>query len=220
MSAMVYMMVLVILGFWPTYFRHLFTDFPFRHWIIHTHAVIFIGWLLLLLVQVSLVAMGNTKFHRKLGVVGGFYGILILIFGLAAAIIMPLARIESGDWTLERGASFLIHPLGDIFVYVGFFIPALYYRRKAEIHKRLILIASLMLVFPAVARMGMEQVAMYIVWLIPLITSTTLDIILKKRIYLVNIIGVAVLILSVIGRYYFSSTELWLKIGRYLLSIF
>ncbi|WP_020401797.1 hypothetical protein [Gracilimonas tropica] len=219
-SAVIYMMVFTIVGFWPSYFGLLFTEFPIRHWSIHTHAVIFMSWLLLLLTQVSLVAKGNTKLHRKLGVAGGVFGILMLIFGLVVAFMMPLARIESGAWTLDRGASFLIHPLGDILIFVGFFIPALYYRNKPELHKRLILIASLMLIFPAIARIEMAQYLKYIVWLIPLMASLFLDGFLKKRIYLVNLLGISVLILSVVGRYYVSGTEWWVSIGRSLLNAF
>jgi hypothetical protein len=214
------MMVFAIVGFWPTYFGLLLTELPVRHWSIHAHVIIFIGWLLLLLTQVSLVAKGNTKIHRKLGIVGGFYGILMLFFGLAVAFMMPLARIESGEWTLDQGASFLIHPLCDILVFVGFFITALYYRNKPELHKRLILIASLMLIFPAIARIEMTQFLRYSVWLIPLLTSLFLDGILRRRIYLANLIGILVLFISVMGRYSISDTEWWIKIGRFLLNMF
>ena len=219
-SAVLYMMVFAVVGFWPSYFGLLFTEFPVRHWSIHVHAVIFVGWLLLLLNQVSLVAKGNTKLHRKLGVAGGLYGILIFLFGLAVAFIMPLTRIESGAWGVDQAASFLIHPLGDILIFVVFFIPALYYRNKPELHKRLILIASLMLIFPAIARIEMAQFMGYIVWLTPLAFSMFLDALLKKKIYLVNLIGIPVLIISVVGRYYISGTEWWISIGKSLLNVF
>ncbi|WP_421774210.1 hypothetical protein [Gracilimonas sp.] len=219
-SSVLYMSALVIIGFWPTYFSHVFNEFPVRHWSMHAHALIFIGWLLLLLVQISLVASNNVKLHRKLGVAGGFYAILMLIFGVAAAFMLPLERIESGAWTLDRGASFLIHPLGDLVVFVAFFIPALYYRRKSEIHKRLILIASLMLVFPGIARIGMEQILTFIVWLFPLLAGATLDIIFRRKVHFLYLLGAAVLVLSVVGRYYISGSGLWLEIGRYLLGIF
>lgn len=218
-ASVIYMSVLVIIGFWPTYFGLLFSEFPVRHWSMHAHALIFIGWLLLLLVQAYLVASKNVKIHRKLGVAGGFYGILMVIFGLVAAFMLPLARIESGEWTLDRGASFLIHPLGDLMVFIAFFIPALYYRSKAEIHKRLILIASLMLVYPGIARIGMDQTPEYILWLLPLLAGAALDLFFKKKIHIVYFIGIAGLLLSVVVRSYFSSSEIWIEIGRYLLSI-
>ncbi|MEQ8524474.1 hypothetical protein [Gracilimonas sp.] len=219
-SSVAYMSVLVIVGFWPTYFSHVFSELPVRHWSMHAHALIFIGWLLLLFVQTSLVASGNTKVHRKLGVAGGFYVTLMIIFGLAAAFMLPLERIESGEWTLDRGASFLIHPLGDLIVFIAFFIPALYYRKKSEIHKRLILIASLMLIFPGIARIGLAQIPTFIIWLIPLLAGAALDVMFKKRVHFLYLLGAVVLTLSVLGRYYISNSGLWLEIGRYLLSIF
>ncbi|WP_440707386.1 hypothetical protein [Gracilimonas sp. BCB1] len=219
-SSVLYMSALVIMGFWPTYFSHVFNEFPVRHWSMHAHALIFIGWLLLLLVQISLVASNNVKLHRKLGVAGGLYGILMLVFGVSAAFMLPLERIESGAWTLDRGASFLIHPLGDLVIFVAFFIPALYYRRKSEIHKRLILIASLMLVFPGIARIGMGEFSTFFVWLFPLLAGASLDIMFRKRVHFLYLLGAAVLVLSVVGRYYISGSALWLETGRYLLSIF
>lgn len=218
--SVVYMSALVIIGFWPTYFSHVFNEFPVRHWSMHAHALIFMGWLLLLLVQISLVASNNVKLHRKLGVAGGFYAILMLIFGVAAAFMLPLERIESGAWTLDRGASFLIHPLGDLVVFIAFFIPALYYRRKSEIHKRLILIASLMLVFPGVIRVGMGLIPTFIIWLFPLLAGAALDVIFRKRVHFLYWVGAIVLTLSVVGREYISSTEIWIEMGRYLLGIF
>ncbi|TVQ04992.1 MAG: hypothetical protein EA359_04790 [Balneolaceae bacterium] len=220
-TSVIYMTVMVILGFWPSYFGQLFGDFPARNWIIHLHAVIFTGWLMLLLVQVSLVAVGNTKFHRKLGIAGGTYGFLILALGLAAAFVLPIENIESGLWSIDEAASFLILPLGDMLIFSGFFGAALYYRGKMELHKRLMLVASVMLVFPAVARMfGEENIpGLLLFWLFPIIAGIILDGILNRKVHPAFLVGLAVLLLSV-GRVVVWETEAWLHFARALLRIF
>jgi hypothetical protein len=220
-AAVVYMTIVVFVGFWPSYFGQLFTDMPARHWVIHLHAVIFTGWLLLLLVQVSLVAAGNTKFHRKLGIAGGAYGILILILGIAAAFVLPLGKIADGQWTMDEAASFLILPLGDMVIFSGLFGAALYYRKKNEIHKRLILAASVMLVFPAAARIYGEAniPALMVVWLAPIVAGMILDGILHRKVHPAYLIGFAVLLLS-IGRAAIMYTEVWKDFAGSLLRMF
>ncbi len=44
-------------GFWPTYFGPLLRGGVNRHWIIHVHAAVFIGWLLPLMGQVGRAIM-------------------------------------------------------------------------------------------------------------------------------------------------------------------
>ncbi len=220
-TAMVYMTVLVFAGFWTSYFGQLFAGLPVRHWVIHLHAAVFTGWLALLLVQASLVASGNTKLHRKLGVAGGIYGFMIVLLGLIIAFLFPLQNMESGLWTLDEAASFLILPLGDILIFSGFFGAAIWYRGKSEIHKRLTLLASVMLVFPAVARIFGETriFALMIFWLSPVLAGIILDRVLYKKIHPVYLLGIAVFLLS-IARVLVWQTDGWLQIGRSLLGIF
>jgi hypothetical protein len=220
-TAMVYMTVLVFAGFWASYFGQLFADLPTRHWFIHLHAAVFTGWLVLLLVQASLVASGNTKLHRKLGVAGGIYGLVIVLLGLIIAFLFPIQNIESGIWSLDEAASFLILPLGDMLIFSGFFGAAIWYRSKIEIHKRLILLASVMLVFPAVARIfGETQIfALVFFWLAPVMAGIILDRVLHKKIHPVYLLGVAVFLMS-IARMLVWQSEGWLLIGRSLLGFF
>jgi hypothetical protein len=48
----------------------------------------------------------------------------------------------------------VIIPLGDMVLFAGFFIPAVIYRRRPEIHKRLMLLATTALLFAAAGRMS------------------------------------------------------------------
>jgi hypothetical protein len=220
-TAVVYMTIVVFVGFWPSYFGQLFTDMPDRHWVIHLHAVVFTGWLLLLLAQVVLVAAGNTKFHRKLGIAGGMYGILILVLGVSAAFVLPLGKMADGQWTMDEAASFLILPLGDMLIFSGLFGAALYYRKKSDIHKRLILAASVMLVFPAAARIFGEAdiPLLMLLWLAPMVAGMILDGILHRKVHPAYLAGFAVLLLSV-GRAVIMYTEPWQDFAAWLLGLF
>jgi uncharacterized membrane protein YozB (DUF420 family) len=221
-TAVVYMTFIVILGFWPTYFGQLFTGLADHSWLIHLHAAVFTGWLLLLLVQVSLVAAGKTRYHKKLGMAGAVYGVIILALGLSASIVMPLQHIGSGEWTVDEGAAFLILPLGDILLFTILFGAAVLYRKKIEIHKRFILAASVLLIFPAAARLFVESqnlTGLIFVWLSPMMIAMILDAALFRRIHPVYWITSAILLLS-LGRLMIMNSEPWLRIGRGILEIF
>ena len=56
--------VLLILGFWPSYFSPSASNATFGH---HFHAVIMLGWLLVLIVQPWLIRSRRRDIHRVIG---------------------------------------------------------------------------------------------------------------------------------------------------------
>ncbi len=52
---------IVVLGFWQSYFGHLLGGTANRPWIIHVHAAIFVGWLGLLIAQVTAIVRGRVS---------------------------------------------------------------------------------------------------------------------------------------------------------------
>jgi hypothetical protein len=77
---------LVFAGFARTYYlRHLFTNVPLKP-LLHLHGFLFTSWLVLLLVQVTLVAAKRTDLHRRLGVAGGVLAALMVVVGPIVAI--------------------------------------------------------------------------------------------------------------------------------------
>jgi hypothetical protein len=64
---------MVAWGFWPSYFGPLLRGGVDRHWIIHVHAAVFLGWVILLVVR------RNPEWHKRL--------ILSATIALAAAAI-------------------------------------------------------------------------------------------------------------------------------------
>jgi hypothetical protein len=149
----VFMAVIVVTGFWPSYFGPLLRGVVARPWVIQLHGAVFVGWMVLLLAQVTLVATGRTAAHRKLGTVGIAYGVMVLIMGLVVSFAAPLLHLAAGEWPLDEAAGFLIIPLGDMALFGVFFGAAVLYRKKPEIHKRLNLLATVALLFAAVSRM-------------------------------------------------------------------
>ena len=56
-----FMSLMVLVGFWPTYFGQILSGIPNRHWVVHLHGWIFVGWMALLVTQVILAATGKNS---------------------------------------------------------------------------------------------------------------------------------------------------------------
>lgn len=214
------LMAMVIRGFWPSYFGPLFTGGVTRPWVIHLHGAVFSGWMVLLLTQVSLIATGRMQVHRRLGNFGIAYGAFVLALGLVVSFAAPALHVRAGEWTVDRAAGFLLLPLIDMVLFAGFFGAAIAYRRRPEIHKRLILAATVALAFAAVARMAFESpVVFLVVWLSPLFAAMAFDVFTRRRVHPVHFISAAVMAGAFV-RIFFMESEGWLRVGRALLAPF
>ncbi len=214
------LIAMVVRGFWPSYFGPLVSGGVTRPWIIHVHGLIFVGWMALLLAQVSLVAMGRVRLHRRVGNIGIAYGGLVLVIGLAVSFVAPVLHVRAGEWTLDRAAGFILLPLVDMVLFAGFFGAAIAYKRAPETHKRLILAATVALAFAAVARMAFRSPLVFLlVWLSPLFAAVAFDVFTRRRVHPVHLVSIGVLTVAFM-RIFFMDSDGWLKIGRALLAPF
>ena len=148
--------LIVLAGFARTYYlKGFFATPPLPSLIVHVHGLIMTAWVVLFIVQVTLVAKRRTKLHQQLGILGAvlaafvfIVGILTGLYGAARAVNNPSIMPPNSPPPL----SFLIIPLGDMLVFAILISAALYYRRKLDIHKRLMLLAAINLMVPAIAR--------------------------------------------------------------------
>lgn len=124
------------------------------------HGVITSVWLLLFLVQATLVAVRRTEAHRRLGVIGGIVGLAMIVIGVLALIEGARRGYDlSGDLgraTIPPGSP---RPMGEdaiagtfggflgLFVFGALVTAGLWFRHRPDIHKRLMLLALLDLTF-------------------------------------------------------------------------
>jgi hypothetical protein len=141
----------VFAGFAPTYYLKGTFDGPPLTGLLHLHGALFTSWILLFILQTSLVAARRTDVHRRLGVIGGLLAVAMVVAGAAAA-----------TWSLRRGFTppggppplvFFVIPVGDIVVFATLVGCGLWYRRRPDIHKRLMLLATVGLLTAAIARL-------------------------------------------------------------------
>ena len=124
-------------------------DFPPAPPVVHLHGVVFIGWMLLLLLQSGLVGAGNVKLHRTLGTLGIAQGTATILMGLMMQLVASGRGYFSGR---PAGTDGLY--LG-LLAFLGFaimFALAIRNVRRPDVHRRMILFAMLPVIPPGVNR--------------------------------------------------------------------
>jgi hypothetical protein len=122
--------------------------------LLHLHGLIFTSWILLFVTQIALVAADRTRVHRRLGIAGAVVAVLIVIVGSTTALI----RTAQGAITFPNPLAFLAIPLGDMLVFSILAGAGFYFRRRPDMHKRLILLATISMLPAAVARLPFTMV--------------------------------------------------------------
>lgn len=218
------MAVVVFLGFAPTFYLRAFyepivtvggaaTLSPLAYF----HGVIFTAWVMLFIVQTSLVAARRVDLHRKTGVAG---------------LLLAAAMVVVGSWTAIAAAArgsgppgadplrFLAVPLFDMVVFAPLVTAAFWLRRNKEAHKRLMLLASVSLLAAAVARLpGMlplGPLAFFGVAYLFIVAGVAFDLATRRRIHPAYLWGGLLLVVSVPVRLWISGTEAWYAFAQLL----
>lgn len=140
-------------GFARTYYLKGAFGTPSLSALVHAHAAVMSAWVILFVTQTRLIAARRTDLHRRLGVIGA------VLMALIVAIGVPTAIESARRGMTIPGMSplmFLVLPLGTVFVFAILAGFAIFYRRRSDFHKRLMLLATLSILTPAIARIPWE----------------------------------------------------------------
>jgi hypothetical protein len=140
MAMAILLFAVIAIGFAPTYYRAGFFRAPLPSRIVHIHAAVFSSWMLLLLVQTTLISAKRVKWHRQLGMAGFVLACLMVVMGflIFADLAARVKPLPDSDATLGS----LIVPFTDAFDFGVLAAMAYSLRRNPAAHKRLIVIAT------------------------------------------------------------------------------
>lgn len=139
-------------GFARTYYLKGSFGTPSLSPVLHAHGLVMTAWFTLFVVQARLVAAGRTDLHRQLGMAGALVAVLIVVLGASVAIDGARGGLSPGLPPLV----FLAVPLGMLVVFATLVGAAIALRRRSDWHKRLMLLATLSLLTPALARIAID----------------------------------------------------------------
>lgn len=166
-----------------------------------------------------LVMLGRVDLHLKVGKIGIGCAIVIVLVGLWATFDVFFTRLAAGE--IRSAHRFLLIPLVDISLFSGFFWAAIYYRKKSEIHKRLILVATVALMGAPVGRITFltSVIQILFVLFLPLIVGMIFDIVTRRRIPWVYIIGVITILASSV-RIALRDSDAWINFSKWVYGLF
>jgi len=157
------MSAVVFLGFGPSFYMNAYvgealglpsaaTLSP----IIVIHGIAFSAWMIVLVVQTSLIATARHRWHRRLGIAGGLLAAAMLALGLAAQTASMRRDLASVPFEqlppFVRGAMF--SGLVSLPLFAALIGAAIYWRNRPETHKRLVLLATITLLGAATVRLA------------------------------------------------------------------
>jgi hypothetical protein len=141
---------IALIGFARTYYLKSLFGTPTLPALINVHGVIMSSWCILFLVQAYLVATHRVRLHRRLGILGAALAILVVAMGTYITIEATAREVRSH---VVRQFHFLFGlNLVNLLVFAILVVSALTLRSRPEFHKRLMLMATLSILAPAVAR--------------------------------------------------------------------
>lgn len=141
---------LVVWGFSRTVNANLFHANPPRPLLLWAHGAAFSSWMIFFIVQSSLVRAHKVSVHRLLGWFGAGLASGMTLLGFTIAIVM--ARFDTFVLHQKGADAFLSIPFNDMIVFGTCIALAIYWRKKAEYHRRLIFIATCELMDAALGR--------------------------------------------------------------------
>lgn len=207
--------VTVFAGFAPSYFLRGLSDQPPLSPLIHIHGIVFTSWIVLFVVQASLVAAKRTDIHRRLGIAGVLVAILMLVVGFLAATSAAARGLTppGGPPPLV----FLSIPLGDLVTFAVLFGAGMLRRRAPATHKRLMLLATIALLPPAIARLtlGAGPLAFFGLTDLFVIAMLFYDRLSRGRFHPATLWGGLFLVLLQPLRLLFAETALWMAFATW-----
>jgi len=141
---------IAFVGFVPTYWAPMAKGTFQAAPAYHLHGLIFFSWTLYFIFQTWLVASGQTIRHRSVGLIGISLATAMIFFGILISILS--VRRDTIGGMGEAARTFMIVPLTDIAFFAVFVALAMINLRRAEWHKRLMLLATIVLMPAPIAR--------------------------------------------------------------------
>jgi len=219
----------VFAGFAPTYYLRALNEAPALPPppltltpLVHAHGLLFSAWVLLFLAQTRLVAAQRVDLHRKLGIAGAVGAALVVVIGAATALD-PLARGSGVPGIDPR--RFLAVPFFDLVVFAALVSAGIRARHDPQSHKRLMLLAAISLLPPAIARLPLvvERLGLpgaFGVADLCILPVAGWDLATRGRLHPATLWGGLLMIASVPVRLAVASTDAWLAFADWAVTPF
>jgi hypothetical protein len=141
---------IALIGFGRTYYLKALFETPPLPTLLHLHGAIMSSWCLLFGAQTYLVTTHRVHLHRHLGSFGAVLALAVVVVG-AYATVEATAR-EVRDHVVHQFHFLFGLNLVNLLIFAILVVMALALRVRPDFHKRLMLLATVTMLAPAIAR--------------------------------------------------------------------
>ena len=139
-----------MVGFFTTFTRPVWRGEFHGPVLAYVHGAFVSGWLLLFLVQSLLIQTGRVARHRTLGWIGLALAPGVMVTTMAMGVYALRRDVAAGGGATE--VSLLVGSFTSPLIYAALFGAAVAWRRRPDYHKRLMFLATAVILWPAFFR--------------------------------------------------------------------
>ena len=214
------LVVVAVAGFMPRSLAIIHGTMPMPPLVVHLHAAVMATWVTLLAAQATLALTGRMDLHRKLGLASLVLGPLVMI--MLVAITIARQNAAAGTPAAAIVNNILLVQIRAAVLFPIFFVWGMQTRRTdPQMHKRLMLLATFMLLDAAIARMTWlpynqfprDYLAIHLYLLLLLVPALTYDLIRMRRIHRAWVWGMVLLLPWVVATQFAWGSDWWGKFG-------
>jgi hypothetical protein len=214
------LVVVAIVGFAPRSLAIVGGTMPMPPLVVHLHAAVMASWTLLLALQATLSLIGRMDLHRRTGLASLVIAPAVLLVLIAVTVVRQNAAAGTPAGPVVNNILFL--QIRSILLFPTFFIWAFMTRRSdPQTHKRMMLLATLMLIDAAIARMTWlpfnvfpnSYLAVHLYLLLLLVPALLYDALTLGRIHRAWLAGLAFLLPYVVATEFVWGSNWWRAFG-------
>ena len=150
------------------------------------HGIVLTSWFLLFLVQAWMVATNRTQLHRTLGIAGAVLAAAVLVLSAIVVLHTPARDVAIGA-SVGQIALEVVGDLGLLVLFAGLVTAAILNRHRPDVHKRLMMLACVGLIAPALARWPGAAAYMPLSAMVPQLAFVgalmTYDVVTRRRVH-------------------------------------
>lgn len=212
-------LIAVFAGFARTYYLRPYFFSNHVPPLLNLHGIVFSLWPVFFVIQTVLVASNRKRVHRRLGFVGGLLVVAMVVVGIITAIVRAKQNAVSTGTTGPIAG--LVMPLGDMLVFPILIGAALYFRNKIAVHTRLMLLATVSILAPAVIRIPLAFIqtgplVFFGLTDLFIVACVVYDLVVRRRVHHATVLGGLLIVVSQLVRVMLLSSSMWLKFATWL----
>jgi len=208
-----FIVLLVFAGFSRTYFLQTLFRVPAPSSFLRIHGAVMSGWILIYFIQTMLVSVNRVRSHRKFGMFGAGYAVLVVAFGTTATFLSARREVRGHTDAVFSFLNVFGLELAQMFLFAAFVVAAIWLRNRPDHHKRFMLLATLCMLPNAIVRLFLRffdtNLDFLSIWATLVVVIVLIDSLRNRRLHPAFGIGVTIALTTMYVAQFASRTQAW-----------